>query len=506
MTKVGIKLKFVIYVMFDYLQKFNSLSKELRDNISTPAVMSTIGELEQKYGVDLAVVVMKVMIKEINVNGLDKYFSQEFQMDPTKSGQLAMEMKARVFGSVVGYLDINTESKISVAEEGIGLTSKSNNSSGSNFFFDIEDEEEIKDLIKKAGGEEKKTKLNIDGMVSEIIKKADINFGSNEMKERFKNILTIHVRGVRDKIETKQTLQKPFDSGGMGFDTESSIKTMKIAEEVKLQSTWLQEDTSASSTQGKKEEVRDVASQPASQSQAKIEDIVRDIDYDFSALSEKKTKIKKEDDINPSSDIKKFIDLDVEHELAPPPPVVVKEKQPIESSEKEIQKEAVKAQKEITPPSPVFRVPEPAKIYIPVATPQEEVKPVIKKRIVPEVSGKIKMDDIKKVSRVMSPIDELKYMDLVNFRRLNNSPEEAAAKIKEKVNLLEEDEYSKRLEGIKAWRTSPIYNMYLKIGNDSMSTKQSIDVIIDNMKADGEDAITSEEFTAIMNLNKSLRF
>ena len=53
--------------MITYLEKFNSLPKELRDKISSHEVMTIIGELERKYAISLASVVMRVMIKELNI-------------------------------------------------------------------------------------------------------------------------------------------------------------------------------------------------------------------------------------------------------------------------------------------------------------------------------------------------------------------------------------------------------------------------------------------------------
>ena len=71
--------------MFDYLKKFNQLPKDLRDKISSPAVMAAINGLEKEYGVTLASVVMKVMAKEIAVADLNGYFFEEENLDAGKA-------------------------------------------------------------------------------------------------------------------------------------------------------------------------------------------------------------------------------------------------------------------------------------------------------------------------------------------------------------------------------------------------------------------------------------
>ncbi len=121
-------------------------------------------------------------------------------------------------------------------------------------------------------------------------------------------------------------------------------------------------------------------------------------------------------------------------------------------------------------------------------------------------TGKVKMEDVKYVPKLMGPIDELGEMDLVNFRRLSQDPATAAAKIKEKLKNLEDEGYSQKLSGIKAWRQSPVNKLYLTIGQESMNHKKPVNIIIEDKKTANQDYLTDQEFTAIMDLNKSLRF
>jgi hypothetical protein len=135
--------------------------------------------------------------------------------------------------------------------------------------------------------------------------------------------------------------------------------------------------------------------------------------------------------------------------------------------------------------------------------------PLIKRRFEAEnlsQSPKVKIEDVKYVPRVMGPLDEIKYMDLINFRRLDREPSKSAEKIKNKIHLLEEEDYGKKLEGIKFWRLSPINKLYLEIGRLSISENKPIDVIIEERKMAGVDYLTADEFKVIMDLNKSLRF
>jgi hypothetical protein len=121
--------------------------------------------------------------------------------------------------------------------------------------------------------------------------------------------------------------------------------------------------------------------------------------------------------------------------------------------------------------------------------------------------GKIRIEDVKKAPKLTGPIDELGEMNLVDFRRLSPDPQVAAKKIKEKVEALEEEGgYARRLAGIRAWRQSPLNHLYLQIGQESINQKKSVKEIIGRRRENGEKYLTPEEFNAIIELNRELRF
>ena len=86
--------------MFDYLQQFNSLPKDLRDKVSSASAMEAISSLEKKYQVDLAMIVMKVMTKSLVLGDLPAYLNSEFSLAPEASLALTREL-APVFTSIV---------------------------------------------------------------------------------------------------------------------------------------------------------------------------------------------------------------------------------------------------------------------------------------------------------------------------------------------------------------------------------------------------------------------
>ena len=106
----------------------------------------------------------------------------------------------------------------------------------------------------------------------------------------------------------------------------------------------------------------------------------------------------------------------------------------------------------------------------------------------------------------MSPVEELQFMDLKNFRRLGDQAKEITGKIEKKIEFLADESYKKRVEGIAAWRKSPINMLYLEMGQESISGGKKIEEIISNRKKSNQPVLSKEEFEAVMGLNKKLRY
>jgi len=103
-------------------------------------------------------------------------------------------------------------------------------------------------------------------------------------------------------------------------------------------------------------------------------------------------------------------------------------------------------------------------------------------------------------------VQELQSFDLVGFRRLGNTAKERAQKIFDKINLLEQESYTKKSQGITAWRSSGVYNLYLELGMASMSAGKEVADFIADKESKNEETLSLEEFSAISDLNKQLRF
>ncbi len=117
-----------------------------------------------------------------------------------------------------------------------------------------------------------------------------------------------------------------------------------------------------------------------------------------------------------------------------------------------------------------------------------------------------RLTDIKAPPRLLGPLEELKSLNLIDFRRLGLVPEQALLKIKSKIDLISEASVAKRFEAVRAWQASAVYQLYLKLGRASIESDKTVTEVAAQVLAAGEEALTEAEFNAIADFNSRLRF
>jgi len=124
-----------------------------------------------------------------------------------------------------------------------------------------------------------------------------------------------------------------------------------------------------------------------------------------------------------------------------------------------------------------------------------------------QVSGRPKMQDIRPVApRLVGPIEELQQLTLQDFRKIAKAPAEAAQRIVEKLALLEKDSFTKRAEGVKALRGSPLMVVYAEVLGAALMAKRKAEEEVKERLVKDKSALTWEELQALRDLNAQLRF
>jgi hypothetical protein len=524
--------------MLEYLEKFNNLPAGIKQKISSGEVMAEIEELEKKYGLELASFVMRIMVGDLYYKNITANLIIEFNLEPEKAVELEKELKEKVFAGVKDYLEGGKSSRAPAPKPLESPFFVKRNPAPSvrqapvepqaaeNFFK--EDEKDIAAMGKMAASLKPGSVARPAGILDEVIKESNVSFSSESLAKRFRDILATYLRGVRTKAEVREKLLETVAGGGVMLEAASADRVLNIAqkklaaeekmiapasgkvsaktsgngtnfifneEEIKRALRERKEPVSAAPGLSLKPSGAIAASGEREKARTAGSGMIgaRDLDYDFSALN-KRGPISAARAIKaaeaapgkaPAAASLSGRNLAESAEKSALPSLIFPA--PINNSEPILPTADSKNKEADFPPVPEYR--------------QEKTR-----RTAAPAGNKIIMEDIKSSPRVMSPVDELAYLDLVNFRRLDADPAGRIAKIEKKIALLEKEGIDKKIEGIKAWRSNPVNKTYLSMGHDSISGGKSIDDIINERKSQGLNYLSREEFDAVMDLNDYLRF
>lgn len=316
-------------------------------------------------------------------------------------------------------------------------------------------------------------------------------------RKKLENILLTHFLDIRDSFEMRDTLSAMRGPGGLNLTEEQISKLLSVAknkiggreaerrgEAVALAEKGIEEEKLKANLAG--EEV--------------LKTVKSKIDERWQQITEKTDVAPIEvpaELIAPPAAIQAKIST-----IAPSRPAAVSEKQAAQVPVPEIGKKPLRLAGDI-----------PLAIRGPVV-PGEEPKPleIFKtatspaRRPAAPPDNRPRLDDVKYVPKLVGPIEELREMTLIDFRRLDKNPEMATAKIKEKMRLLEKESITKKIAGIKAWQESEVSKLYLEISRESLMKGVPATQAISSRVSSGQPSLTEAEYQAIMSLARSLRY
>ncbi len=319
-----------------------------------------------------------------------------------------------------------------------------------------------------------------------------------ELSDRLMAIIVAFLKEARKSGDTLATLKKTTTSGGMGFDDVIAQKTIGLLNDelkkIQLENAMVmkKEKEDFSKKQNAEMLERENARQNAE---------IAERDKLYSKLSGKNPFAFK---IAPKTEnAARSITL---AKIVPPPvPPVAPSAPEAKPRQEEVLTEQVAPQvvPEVVlarPVAPLARVVPPP--VSPVPSPSLP-PPVF---VPPPVAPLPKMQDIRKTAlHLTGPAEELRNMNLQDFRRLSSNSEEACRKLNDKVLLLDEQSYADRAEGVKAWQESPLYKLYLSILNESFGGGGGVSAVIRARETSNKESLTEAEVRAIMVLNRKLK-
>lgn len=313
---------------------------------------------------------------------------------------------------------------------------------------------------------------NYDHVIDTIV--SDLNLGINDevLLKRLRNLILSHLKGIRNDIEVREVLSRPTKVGGLGLDetqAQQALETMK-------QGALHAEEIPQESPESQKEKTPVLHKEP---------------------IPEKSVKVPSQKSLPPPP---------------PPPPPPKPEPKPeppkVEAPKPEPKHEEPKV--ETPKPSEPKHEPKPIeqKHEAPQAKPEPPKATLRHAQGEPSSPEKTPIENAQSASApvLTGPVEELKDLTIVDFKRLDPDPVAATNKIYEKIQLLGRESFEQKFLGISAWRQSEIFRTYTEIGAKSLETKKAVKEVIEQMKAQRQPVLNEDEFVAIMDLNQKLRY
>lgn len=359
-----------------------------------------------------------------------------------------------------------------------------------------EDEDEIdrfKQLVLPARGVEKAddTARRIEASIEEIYLASGLKTDDEAMAKRVKTVVGNRLRDVRDQMETLEVMVQPKELGGLGLGQDAA-RALLNAIQAKLRA--VHEEHAAEASSAKTEWVeKEREKKVESETRAKQGD-KSDLERLYQSIVSKSSKAARN---APSAAVS-----------APPPTssatVVPKAPENLPIATTNPIPPELRAPAVVPLPTPI--VPAPA----PPMQPLTVVRPMPGITVAPQIqpkpdAPKPRMEDVKPMVRLTGPVDELRAITIVDFRRLSKDPTEACVKVKDKIDILAEQSYTRRTEAIAAWGASEPVRTYLELMGEGLNGIPLKDAVAARQAAK-KPYLTPEEFQAVAALSRQLRY
>lgn len=316
-------------------------------------------------------------------------------------------------------------------------------------------DKELEDIKQqKADVLQKKGSLDVPGMVKEICENPLFLFEDPILKERCVKLIESRVRDVRTPGQTRAQLEKAVDKGGLGVSGRRLADMLALIEGrvLAFQGNVSQEE--------QRKRIQQLAEAPDKAQLAKNEEILL---------------------------TKRYVELTGKvpsAHIAPAAPSVSRTSVALSAHHEQLAREG----------------------KIDAGKVKEVVEGAKQTTVQPRPKAAPSMQEVTFEKRLSGPIDELRSLSLLDFRRLSKDPTQAATKVKDKIDLMEEQGYDKKVEAVQAWRNSPLNQLYVGLTRDAILTETSVSELLTRKRTAGEETLSGEELKAVMKLNADLRF
>ncbi|MFA5020984.1 MAG: hypothetical protein WC517_02915, partial [Patescibacteria group bacterium] len=381
----------------DYISKLKSLSPSLQAKLAAEEILAELDELDGQYGIKAVLILLGLLSGELDYADL----SEKLKADYGFNDFLATEVKKK-FGDLIKELG-----------EGETAAVKSSNGDVSADYpmtFSQADEVEVKKYVNLSAA----VPADYSGAASKLAAAFGYPSADEVMLKRLENIIVARLKDVRDDLETKENLMKSKKVGGLEF---SEAEVDKLLNLIKNQGNFTHIEELNKNT-------RDPSARPLG--------LGRDDNSRDKVNGINQPTIEMEDGLP-------VVRLPESLMVKAPAAVAIKENLIIPVEKLPIAEVNDKIKPAIE-----------EKFPLPAPQPYLATKKIPESVINAKTASKPNLDDVKLGKKLMGPIEELEMMTIIDFRRLAADPQAAVNKIKEKIDLLQQEGLDRRVAGINA--------------------------------------------------------
>ena len=415
------------------LLKFQKLPDAAKASASDPAAMRMLDTLEKDYSVNLAELVMRVMVQEVDPAKLDEVLELQYKVPAGKGKELAKHMLDDLFFKF-HLLDVPDVKDVLTAE--VPKMPLQPQAGASQYLVHPDDHQDIaQHAAALQSAPPPLVDTNPEQVTAKFIQLEKLTLDDMQRK-RLQKIVEARLVDVRDKRETTDMLQRSLKIGGMGFDEARASRIVNELEKIveELHRRPRPATPKAQPMAGGPKVV--VKSTPPPAMPAPLPDQgASDGSHPPSA---------------PPTGGRESVQKPVIAVKAATAPVAPKPS--------------------VAPPPWLRPMQAPAAMVRPASTPV--ARPAAPRPAAmtarPEPSYREMVTDVRAPSRVMGPVEVLGNLSLDDFRRLGDSAGARIGKIAEEMDALTRDSFAQRAAGIAAFRQSPTFKAYNRktvIGN-----------------------------------------
>ncbi len=333
---------------------------------------------------------------------------------------------------------------------------------------------------------------DIEAAVQEIYLASGLQTADEAMAKRVKTVIANRLRDVRDQMETLEIMTQPKELGGLNLGQDAARALLETIQ------ARLRGADATHEAKVKTEKAEWVAATRAEKTQTEAQ-VVVDEKTELEQLYQSiVSKSKKASAKAPAPVVTSPTPVASGKASAAPANLPIAVANPVPPEFRPAPP---------PPPAPVVAIAPPAP---PAPPPLSLVKPVRETAPAPRsapapLAPRPKLEDVKASPKLTGPVEELRAITVVDFRRLSKDPKEACLKIKDKIDLLGEQSYTRKSEGIAAWGASEVVQTYLDLMRESLNGTPLKDAVLAR-EAQKKPILTQEEFQAVAELSRQLRY